>query len=108
MSAQARGKPAKLTVPFHNVIGTDDPDLTEFRRHGGQIITYHGWTDQLIFPRGSIDYFNRVVAAMAGSIPNCTRLIEEPALVLRAAAIASDPPLFAAHCLIVGHIRCPA
>ena len=56
----------ELQEKFHDVIGTDDPDLTEFRRHGGKIITYHGWTDQLIFPRGSIDYFDRVVAANGG------------------------------------------
>ena len=30
------------------------------------MITYHGWADQLIFPKGSIDYFNRVVAANGG------------------------------------------
>lgn len=51
---------------FHNVIGTDDPDLSAFRKHGGKIITYHGWSDQLIFPRGSINYFDRVVAANGG------------------------------------------
>jgi hypothetical protein len=51
---------------FNAVIGTDDPDLAEFRAHGGKIITYHGWTDQLIFPRGSINYFERVVAANGG------------------------------------------
>jgi hypothetical protein len=51
---------------FHEVIGTDDPDLAGFRVHGGKIITYHGWTDQLIFPLGSINYFDRVVAANGG------------------------------------------
>jgi Tannase and feruloyl esterase len=51
---------------FHAVIGTDNPDLSGFRAHGGKMITYHGWTDQLIFPKGSIDYFNRVVAANGG------------------------------------------
>src|SRR5262249_11614951 len=51
---------------FNEVIGTDDPDLSEFRAHGGKVITYHGWTDQLIFPRGSIDYFRRVVARNGG------------------------------------------
>ena len=51
---------------FHAVIGTDDPDLMAFRAYGGKMITYHGWTDQLIFPKGSIDYFNRVVAANGG------------------------------------------
>jgi Tannase and feruloyl esterase len=52
---------------FHDVIGTDDPNLSAFRRHGGKIITYHGWSDQLIFPGGSIDYFERVVAANGGT-----------------------------------------
>lgn len=51
---------------FHAVIGTDDPNLSGFRADGGKIITYHGWADQLIFPLGSIDYFNRVVAANGG------------------------------------------
>ncbi|HEV2548924.1 MAG TPA: tannase/feruloyl esterase family alpha/beta hydrolase [Stellaceae bacterium] len=51
---------------FHAVIGTDDPDLSAFHRHGGKVITYHGWTDQLIFPRGSINYFQRVVATNGG------------------------------------------
>jgi hypothetical protein len=51
---------------FHDVIGTDDPDLFDFRLRGGKMITYHGWTDQLIFPRGSIDYYERVVAAHGG------------------------------------------
>jgi hypothetical protein len=53
-------------VKFHEVLGTDDPDLSAFRRHGGKVLTYHGWTDQLIFPRGSVDYFKRVVAANGG------------------------------------------
>jgi hypothetical protein len=30
------------------------------------VATYHGWADPLIFPQGSIDYFNRVVAANGG------------------------------------------
>ena len=52
---------------FRAIIGTDDPNLSAFRRHGGKIITYHGWSDQLIFPRGSIDFFERVVAANGGA-----------------------------------------
>jgi len=51
---------------FRALIGTDDLNLSSFRRHGGKIITYHGWSDQLIFPGGSIDYFERVVAANGG------------------------------------------
>src|SRR5258708_6704905 len=48
------------------VVGPANPDLAAFRRHGGKMITYHGWSDQLIFPRGSIDYYERVVGANGG------------------------------------------
>jgi hypothetical protein len=46
---------------FDDVIGTDDPDLSAFRRAGGRLIMWHGWNDQLIFPEGTIDYYNRVI-----------------------------------------------
>ena len=67
---------------FHAVIGTDDPNLLRFRRHGGKIITYHGWSDQLIFPRGSINYFDRVVAANGGleRVRNFDRLFMVPGM----------------------------
>jgi feruloyl esterase len=45
---------------FTSVIGTNDPDLTEFKTAGGKMITWHGLADQLIFPDGSIDYYSRV------------------------------------------------
>jgi hypothetical protein len=47
---------------FNDVIGTDNPDLSAFRDSGGKVIMWHGWLDQLIFPQGSIDYYERVVA----------------------------------------------
>jgi hypothetical protein len=53
-------------LKFHQVIGTDDPDLSRFKNHGGKMITYHGLQDQLIFPRGTYNYYNRVTAAMGG------------------------------------------
>jgi hypothetical protein len=53
-------------IKFHGVIGTDNPDLTQFRDHGGKMIIYHGLADPLIFPRGSYNYYNRVESAMGG------------------------------------------
>jgi hypothetical protein len=44
---------------FNDVIGTDD-DLKDFRKAGGKMITYHGLFDQLIMPRGTYNYYNRV------------------------------------------------
>jgi hypothetical protein len=46
---------------FGEVIGTDDPDLLAFRRAGGKLLLWHGWNDQLIFPEGTITYYNRVI-----------------------------------------------
>ncbi|KAH8657771.1 Tannase/feruloyl esterase [Xylariales sp. PMI_506] len=44
---------------FDSIIGTSDPDLSEFRNHGGKLITYHGLADGLIPTRGTTDYYDR-------------------------------------------------
>ena len=48
------------------VLGTDNPDLTRFRDHGGKVIIYHGLADQLIPAAGSIEYYQRVQQRMGG------------------------------------------
>ena len=49
------------------MIGTDDPDLADFRGRGGKAIVWHGWADQLITAKGTIDYYQRVQQRMGGS-----------------------------------------
>jgi feruloyl esterase len=49
------------------VIGTDNPDLSAFRDHGGKIVLWHGWADQLITPEGTIDYYKRMSKQMGGA-----------------------------------------
>jgi feruloyl esterase len=49
------------------VIGTDNPDLTDFRNRGGKLLVWHGWADQLITAEGTIDYYNRVLQRMGGA-----------------------------------------
>jgi hypothetical protein len=56
----------KSRLLFNRVIGTDDPDLSLFRKSGGKLIVWHGWVDSLIFPRGAIDYYERVLDRMGG------------------------------------------
>jgi Tannase and feruloyl esterase len=51
---------------FSDVIATDNPDLSAFRNDGGKIIIWHGLADQLIFPQGTVDYYQRVQRAMGG------------------------------------------
>jgi hypothetical protein len=53
-------------LKFHDVLGTDDPDLSDFRSHGGKMITYHGLADNLIPPRSTYNYYNRVTDQMGG------------------------------------------
>jgi len=52
---------------FSSVIGTDNPDLSAFRRDGGKIVIWHGLADQEIFPQGTVNYYQRVQKAMGGS-----------------------------------------
>jgi len=52
---------------FSGVLATDNPDLAAFRDHGGKLILWHGWSDQLIYPEGTIDYFQRVQKQMGGA-----------------------------------------
>lgn len=49
---------------FNKVIGTDDPDLGDFHQSSGKILLWHGWNDELIFPEGTIDYYERVLETM--------------------------------------------
>jgi len=48
------------------LIATDNPDLGRFRRSGGKLIVWHGWSDQLIMPEGSIRYYDAVVKQSGG------------------------------------------
>jgi feruloyl esterase len=49
------------------VIGTDNPDLSAFRDHGGKALVWHGGADQLISADGTIDYYTRVRQQMGGA-----------------------------------------
>ncbi len=51
---------------FSAVIATDNPDLSAFRARGGKAILWHGFADMLIYPEGTIDYFERVQKQMGG------------------------------------------
>jgi feruloyl esterase len=43
------------------ILNATDPDLTAFNELGGKLILWHGWADQNIAPRNSINYYESVV-----------------------------------------------
>ena len=52
---------------FSATFAANDPDLSAFRQHGGKIIIWHGLADQLIFPQGTIRYYQQVQRTMGGA-----------------------------------------
>jgi Tannase and feruloyl esterase len=51
---------------FNGVIGTNNPNLTAFKKAGGKLLSWVGSTDQLIYPQGVIGYYQSVLNQMGG------------------------------------------
>jgi hypothetical protein len=67
---------------FRDVIGTDADNLHRFRRSGGKFIMWHGEADQLIFPRGTLNYYERVLEDNGGieHVDDFARLFMAPGI----------------------------
>jgi hypothetical protein len=79
-------------------LGTNNPNLRAFREHGGKLIMWHGLQDQLIFPQGSIDYYDRVVRKNGGlaATQKFMRFYLSPNVTHCSGGIGPNPPdLFA-------------
>ncbi|UUZ69195.1 tannase/feruloyl esterase family alpha/beta hydrolase [Polaromonas sp. P2-4] len=68
-----------LQPQFSN-INTDNPDLTAFNNRKGKLLLYHGLSDNLIAPQGSINYYNRVTTTMGrhGRHPTVLPVLRDP------------------------------
>jgi hypothetical protein len=45
-------------------LNSNDANMKAFEKRGGKLIIYHGWSDAAISAFNTVDYYNRVVAAM--------------------------------------------
>ncbi|KLU92663.1 hypothetical protein MAPG_11607 [Magnaporthiopsis poae ATCC 64411] len=72
----------KLTRYGHQELrsfAATDPDLTEFQRAGGKMLSYHGMADNIIPPEGTSQYYQQVTA-VSPDVHSFYRLFEIPGL----------------------------
>ena len=55
------------------LMDADNPDLTAFKRRGGKLIIYHGWSDPALSASATIDYYASVSARMGAKEPATSR-----------------------------------
>lgn len=51
----------KAEVGFASILDAASPDLRAFRQRGGKLLMYHGFSDPMITPLGSVQYYDSVV-----------------------------------------------
>ena len=73
---------ALATKIDHDTINAIDPNLKAFVGHGGKLLLYHGWNDQLIAPRNAISYYKSVADTLGGEakIAGSVRLFMVPGM----------------------------
>jgi feruloyl esterase len=57
------------------------PDLGPFAARGGKLLIYHGWADQNVAPRSSVNYYTRVVEKLGQkTVDEAVRLFFAPGM----------------------------
>jgi feruloyl esterase len=60
-------------------VNATDPDLSAFIAHGGKLLLTHGWSDGLIAPQNTVNYYNSVLEKLgAPTVENSVRLFIIP------------------------------
>jgi feruloyl esterase len=63
-------------------INAINPNIQPFTKHGGKLLMYHGWADQLVGPMTSVNYYTSVEKALGGAskIADSVRLFMVPGM----------------------------
>ncbi|KAI1372816.1 tannase and feruloyl esterase [Hypoxylon crocopeplum] len=64
---------------YNSMVGTDDPNLSAFKKAGGKMITFHGLADNVIPTKGTEQYY-RKVSKMVDNIEDFYRYFPVPGL----------------------------
>jgi hypothetical protein len=62
------------------ILNATDPDMHPFKKRGGKLIMYHGWSDAAISPVNAIHYYDSVVKKMGSGTSDFVRLFMAPGL----------------------------
>ena len=71
---------AEKTERLAAILNANNPDLSEFRKAGGKLLLYHGWSDAALSALGTIDYVESVYRLDA-SAKNDVRLFMMPGVL---------------------------
>jgi len=67
------------TIRTSSYLSATDPDLRAFRRGGGKLILWHGWSDQHISPQATLSYWDAVRRSV-GNVDGFARLYLFPGM----------------------------
>lgn len=67
----------RSVAEYSSVISADNPDLTALKTSGTKMMVWHGMSDGIITPDGSVDFYERVVEEM-GEVDDFYRLYLAP------------------------------
>ncbi len=81
--------PARMAA-IRALLVPDATDLSPFRRRGGKLMMYHGWSDTALNPLMSVDYHERAMAANAPDGRDFFRLFMVPGMAHCGGGVATD------------------
>ena len=64
----------------NGILSATSPELKPFVARGGKLLIYHGWEDQNISPRSSVDYYTKVRNTMGKDVDESVRLFMVPGM----------------------------